>query len=138
KSAYNRLNHSPTSNSDITHFSSSIWKSKAPLKRLFMNRIPTKTALSRQGVTFSHGGGLLCPFCNDDLEYSWKAWSTIWFATVWAIWRHRNDIIFNKVRLFINHILETARLWIKNILGVEFSLYSDWLSKPLLCLNITM
>ncbi|KAF1878600.1 hypothetical protein Lal_00047270 [Lupinus albus] len=154
-----------------------------------MDRIPTKTALSRRGVTFLQGSGLLCPFCNDDLESAfhlfssctvtyyvwqsiynwlnitvtlhqnpfhhylnhlglvndkkgWKAWSTIWFATIWAIWRHRNDIIFNKVRLSINHIVDTARvndwLWINNILGVEFSLYSDWLSKPLLCLNINM
>ncbi|KAE9602128.1 putative reverse transcriptase zinc-binding domain-containing protein [Lupinus albus] len=154
-----------------------------------MDHIPTKIALSRQGITFSYGGGLLCPFCNDDLEstfhlflsckvtYSvwqsiynwlnisvtlpqnhfhhylnhfvlvnakkgWKAWSIIWFATVWVIRRHQNDIIFNKISLSIHHILDTARvnawLWIKNILGVEFSLYSDWLSKPLLCLNFSL
>ncbi|KAF1870610.1 hypothetical protein Lal_00025934 [Lupinus albus] len=103
------------------------------------------------------GGGLLCPFCKDDLEsafhlfssckvtYSvwqsiynwlnitvtlpqnpfhhylnhlglvnankgWKAWSIIWFATVWAIWRHRNDIIFNKTSLSIHHILDNAKM----------------------------
>ncbi|KAF1866712.1 hypothetical protein Lal_00018097 [Lupinus albus] len=123
--------------------------------RLFMDRIPTKIALSRRGITFSDGGGLLCPFCNDDLESAfhlfsscknpfhhylnhlglvnankgWKAWSIIWFATVWAIWRHRNDIIFNKTSISIHHILDNAKvnawLWIKNTIWVEFSLYSD-------------
>ncbi|KAF1897797.1 hypothetical protein Lal_00032557, partial [Lupinus albus] len=141
---------------DNVQFSYSIWKSKAPLKvitfasRLFIDRIPTKIVLSRRGVTFSNGGGLLCLFCNDVSEYAfhlfstyksiynwlnitvtlpqnflhhylnhlglvndkkgWKAWSFIWFATIWAIWRHRNDIIFNKTRLSINHILGTARV----------------------------
>ncbi|KAF1866492.1 hypothetical protein Lal_00017875 [Lupinus albus] len=79
---------------------------------------------------------------NVNAKKGWKAWSIIWFATVWAIWRHQNDIIFNKTSLSIHHILDNAIvnvwLWIKNILEVEFFLYSDWLSKPLLCLNFTL
>ncbi|KAF1884621.1 hypothetical protein Lal_00028502 [Lupinus albus] len=82
KSTYILLNQSSTLNSDNAQFSYSIWKSKAPLKvitfswRLFMDRIPTKIALSRRGITFSDGGGLLCPFCNDDLESAFHLFSS--------------------------------------------------------------
>ncbi|KAE9610426.1 hypothetical protein Lalb_Chr07g0186481 [Lupinus albus] len=57
------------------------------------------------------------------------AWSSIWLATVWALWRSRNDSIFNNVRHSSLQILDVARmniwLWIKNILGMNHITYSD-------------
>ncbi|KAF1875063.1 hypothetical protein Lal_00007679 [Lupinus albus] len=49
---------------------------------------------------------------------SWKFWSVIWFATIWAIWLSRNDFIFNNVNRSLLHILDSAKvkswLWIKS------------------------
>ncbi|KAE9593826.1 hypothetical protein Lalb_Chr18g0047181 [Lupinus albus] len=71
-----------------------------------------------------------------------KVWSIIWLATVWAIWRHQNDVIFYKVCPSITLILDTAKvnawLWIKNILGMDYILYLDWLYKPLDCVKISL
>ncbi|KAF1864448.1 hypothetical protein Lal_00021871 [Lupinus albus] len=182
KSAY----YSITTSSMEPHFSTYpyqlLWKSKAPLKvlsfalRLFHDRIPTKDALLRRGVSLLNGGGATCSLCNNHFEssqhlfsscsltyfvwqlmYKWlnifvalppvpinhflnhcgmvkdrkcrKAWSIIWFATVWAIWRSRNDFIFNNVRHSALQIMDAARvnawLWIKNILGLNSFVYSD-------------
>ncbi|KAF1861483.1 hypothetical protein Lal_00025824 [Lupinus albus] len=71
-----------------------------------------------------------------------KAWSIIWLATVWAIYRHQNEVILNKIRPSIKYILDTARvnvwLWIKHTTESDFTLYSDWLAKPLDCLKVTL
>ncbi|KAF1890102.1 hypothetical protein Lal_00025435 [Lupinus albus] len=130
-----------------------LWKSKAPLK----DRIPTKDALLRRGVSLLNGGGATSSLCNNHFEssqhlfsscsltysvwqlmYKWlnisvalplvlinhflnhcgmvkdrkcrKAWSIICFATVWGIWRSRNDFIFNNVRHFPLQILDAARV----------------------------
>ncbi|KAF1871614.1 hypothetical protein Lal_00020408 [Lupinus albus] len=69
-------------------------------------------------------------------------WSIILLAMVWALWRSRNDSIFNNVRLSSLQILDAARvnvwLWIINILGMNYFAYSDWISKPFDCLNISL
>ncbi|KAF1894118.1 hypothetical protein Lal_00004037 [Lupinus albus] len=69
-------------------------------------------------------------------------WSTIWLATVWALWRSRNDTIFNNARHSSLHILDAAPvnvwLWIKTIVGMSHISYSDWISKPLICLNVCL
>ncbi|KAF1886758.1 hypothetical protein Lal_00045995 [Lupinus albus] len=73
---------------------------------------------------------------------SWKFWSVIWFATIWAIWLSRNDFIFNNVNSSLLHILDSAKLkswlWIKSQRGLNSTIYSDWLCKPLECLSIVM
>ncbi|KAF1886460.1 hypothetical protein Lal_00045692 [Lupinus albus] len=74
KSAYNLLILSSSLPFDNAQHSYSIWKSKTPLRvitfawKLFMDKIPSKTTLSRRGVSFSNDGGLLCPFCNVDTK----------------------------------------------------------------------
>ncbi|KAF1892130.1 hypothetical protein Lal_00036486 [Lupinus albus] len=73
---------------------------------------------------------------------SWKVWSSIWLATIWAIWLHRNDIIFNNIQTTTNRILDTARvnvwLWCKSVSGKISISYSDWISKPSECLNFIL
>ncbi|KAF1892289.1 hypothetical protein Lal_00010753, partial [Lupinus albus] len=65
--------------------------------------------------------------------------SIIWLATVWAIWKHQNEVIFNKVKPSTTYILDTAKvnvwLWLKHILGKDLALHCDWLAKPLECLH---
>ncbi|KAF1894861.1 hypothetical protein Lal_00022355 [Lupinus albus] len=72
----------------------------------------------------------------------WKTWSVILIATIWALWLARNDLIFNNINPSINKILDSAKvkswLWIKTQLGMTFLLYDDWLSNPLLCINIVV
>ncbi|KAF1859194.1 hypothetical protein Lal_00009778 [Lupinus albus] len=74
RSAYNlltNLGHDPYIQSNHSHL---LWKSRAPLKvtsfawRLFQDRIPTKTALLRRGVSISDKCIILCSFCNEHPE----------------------------------------------------------------------
>ncbi|KAE9585291.1 hypothetical protein Lalb_Chr25g0287421 [Lupinus albus] len=71
-----------------------------------------------------------------------QTWSIIWYATIWALWRVRNNTIFNNVRRSISHILDVAMvndwLWIKNFLGMTYIAYSDWILNHLQCMNITL
>ncbi|KAF1869362.1 hypothetical protein Lal_00018456 [Lupinus albus] len=39
-----------------------------------------------------------------------NVWRIIWLATIWAIWLHMNDIIFNHIRLSSLHLLDSARV----------------------------
>ncbi|KAF1870232.1 hypothetical protein Lal_00003438 [Lupinus albus] len=39
-----------------------------------------------------------------------KSWSIIWLATVWAIWKHQNEVIFNKVKPSTTYILDAAKM----------------------------
>ncbi|KAF1898685.1 hypothetical protein Lal_00039890 [Lupinus albus] len=53
---------------------------------------------------YSHHSGLV------SIKKGKKAWSIIWLAIFWAIWRHRDDVIFNKVRPSTKYILDTAKM----------------------------
>ncbi|KAF1861709.1 hypothetical protein Lal_00026130, partial [Lupinus albus] len=155
-----------------------------------LNRIPTKDALFRMGVSSITGDGLLCSLCNDHYESThhlfstcnltyhvwqliykwldfsivlpinthhhflyhmglvndrkcWKFWGVIWLATIWEIWLSRNDLIFNNVSPSPHQILDSARvkywLWIKGQMGIDSAtFFSDWITHPLLCLNIVL
>ncbi|KAF1867299.1 hypothetical protein Lal_00049728 [Lupinus albus] len=63
-----------------------------------------------------------------------NVWRIIWLATIWAIWLHRNDIIFNHVRPSSLHLLDSAR----GIRGIESITYYEWLSNPIACLNLNL
>ncbi|KAF1898557.1 hypothetical protein Lal_00023559 [Lupinus albus] len=68
-----------------------LWKEIAPLKvinfvwRLFQNRIPTKEALLKRGVTFSNGGGTTCPMWNDSTESTMHLFSSC--SIPYSIWQ---------------------------------------------------
>ncbi|KAF1860863.1 hypothetical protein Lal_00000277 [Lupinus albus] len=85
------LFHSVQHSSLISQHSSFLWKSKAPPKvitfvwRLFQDRIPTKDALIRRGISLLNGGGNLCSFCNDHLESTHHLFSTCTFT--YYIWQ---------------------------------------------------
>ncbi|KAF1871660.1 hypothetical protein Lal_00020454 [Lupinus albus] len=66
---------------------------------------------------------------------SWKLWSIILHATIWALWLARNDIVFNKANLSLQQILNSVKvkswLWTKTHHGQEHLLFPDWASNPL-------
>ncbi|KAF1871848.1 hypothetical protein Lal_00020643, partial [Lupinus albus] len=165
RSAYRCIAKRETTSPPSNQLARFFWRSKAPLKvtsfawRLFMDRIPTKDALSRRGVLPTDANDTLCSFCHKNPESSnhlfsscsfsyldkksCKFWSVVWLATVWAIWLSRNDLIFNNTSITPQHILESARvkswLWIKGQRGMDSStLYSTWVANPLVCLNISL
>ncbi|KAF1867673.1 hypothetical protein Lal_00050106 [Lupinus albus] len=152
-----------SSSTKLTH---TLWRSKAPLKvtcfawRLFQDRIPTKDALSRRGVTTIGIDDILCSFCREHSEsshhlfsscsFTFLVWQLVYnwlgisvLATVWAIWLSRNDLIFNSNLNTPQQILDSARvkswIWIKNQNGMDFTTpYCDWVANPLACLNATL
>ncbi|KAF1883009.1 hypothetical protein Lal_00003191 [Lupinus albus] len=58
RSGYKLLSISSSSMVDNVHHYYSIWHSRAPLK----DRIHSKVALSRRGISFQDNGGLFCSF----------------------------------------------------------------------------
>ncbi|KAF1859187.1 hypothetical protein Lal_00001018 [Lupinus albus] len=107
-------------------------KSKSPLKvitfawRLFQDKIPSKVALQRREIPLSMGGahlqldGYQCRLPSSLIHHfichmgmvkdkkRWSLWSMFWFATMWAIWLYRNELIFNQVESSPNGIFESA------------------------------
>ncbi|KAF1894783.1 hypothetical protein Lal_00021077 [Lupinus albus] len=71
KSVYSSIIFSSLESNFSAYPFQQLWKSKAPLKvisfawRLFLDRIPTRDALSRRGVSMINGGGASCTHCND-------------------------------------------------------------------------
>ncbi|KAF1861604.1 hypothetical protein Lal_00025987 [Lupinus albus] len=67
-------------------------KSKAPLKvltfvwRLFQDKIHTKEALLKRGITLHDGGGSLCVFCNKYPESATHLFSTC--SISYSVWQH--------------------------------------------------
>ncbi|KAF1880984.1 hypothetical protein Lal_00023014 [Lupinus albus] len=68
-----------------------LWKAKAPMKvksfawRLFHNKIPTKEAFPKRGVTFSNGGGMTCLMCNGPSESIIHLFSSC--STTYSVWQ---------------------------------------------------
>ncbi|XP_024630693.1 uncharacterized protein [Medicago truncatula] len=61
----------------------------------------------------------------------------IWMASVWVIWKERNNMIFNRKNVDLNHLAGNVKLmsfsWLKaNMPTFAFS-YNDWWRHPLLC-----
>lgn len=64
----------------------------------------------------------------------------IWGATVWVIWIHRNNIIFQKEKIdkvaMIAHIKFISWSWfIMRKENITESSFDDWLKEPLKCLQ---
>ncbi|KAE9594954.1 hypothetical protein Lal_00041263 [Lupinus albus] len=92
RSAYNLITHNDLQQANNNMLSSLFWKSKAPLKvltfvwRLFQDKIPTKDALLKQGITLHDGEGSLCVFCNEYPESATHLFSTC--SISYSVWQH--------------------------------------------------
>lgn len=83
-------------------------------------------------VQFIHMAGLS--------RFSYSYLRLIWFASVWVIWKERNNRVFNNVALNPSVLLEKVKLnsflWIKSK-HVAFSYsHHDWWQHPLQCMGV--
>lgn len=62
-------------------------------------------------------------------------WQLIWFAAIWALWRHTNDIIFNGGKLDFEKVMFNAWSWASTATNKRYFSYLDWTVNPQLCLK---
>jgi len=87
-----------------------------------------------------------------NLFVHWECWKTggrtkrirqglsiIWHATIWGIWRVRNNIIFNNEELDVEAMVEDIKVlswrWVLNSLKIPTCLYYEWSWNPNDCLS---
>jgi hypothetical protein len=62
----------------------------------------------------------------------------IWFATIWCIWRKRNNIIFRgdfvNVSSLVDQIIYNVWFWCIGRVGIDANVtFSDWCKNPMDC-----
>jgi hypothetical protein len=64
----------------------------------------------------------------------------IWFASVWVLWKERNDRVFQNVASDTSTLMAKVKLnsslWLKSKQGLFSYSYHDWWNHPLLCMSI--
>ena len=64
----------------------------------------------------------------------------IWFATLWVMWKERNDGLFRTKENSFSQLLENIRLlyylWHKTKFATFYYKFHDWCQNPFLCLSI--
>jgi hypothetical protein len=64
----------------------------------------------------------------------------IWYATVWEIWKERNNRIFNDIICSISHVVDTIKsltfMWLKGKLASLPLNYHGWWISPFTILDI--
>lgn len=69
-------------------------------------------------------------------------WQLVWFAIVWSIWLHRNDIIFNNCGLEFDKLYDAIRLpawkWCANYVQDSYFSYPNWCMNPISCLEYSL
>jgi hypothetical protein len=68
-----------------------------------------------------------------------KFWNSIWLATIWSLWKWRNDLIFNEAKSSIQDILDLVQLrswlWIRSKSNIHFLCsFFEWCTNVRLCL----
>lgn len=63
----------------------------------------------------------------------------IWFATLWVLWKARNDNIFNERNLEVDEIVEEVKVlswrWLLSRTNFPVCLFYEWNWNPILCLR---
>ena len=66
----------------------------------------------------------------------------IWFATVWVIWKERNNRIFQQTVstpfLLLEKVKLNSFLWLKAKQASFIYSYHDWWKNPLLCMGLCL
>lgn len=61
----------------------------------------------------------------------------IWFASVWVLWKERNDHVFQNTASDLSTLMAKVKLnsylWLKSKEGLFSYIYYDWWNHPLLC-----
>jgi len=98
--------------------------------------------LSWMGISSVNHNELICHFeqfsCICLNQEGNRLWKSLW--VVWCIWKHRNRVIFNQVKVDAEEIFIMAQVqswvWMKHKeRKVNFS-FSDWILSPLTSINM--
>lgn len=58
-----------------------------------------------------------------------RVWSVAWITTIWSMWLHRNNIIFNQEQVNLLSTFDLIKVrswhWVKIKVGGEFT-FADW------------
>ncbi|KAG5146758.1 hypothetical protein JHK84_032301 [Glycine max] len=64
-----------------------------------------------------------------------KVWKSVWGATVWALWCHRNNLIFGEQSLDLDSVVETIKfkswLWLESYVKAFHFSFFEWFSNPM-------
>ena len=96
------------------------------------------------GISFANAGELRQHF----LQFTKMAgmpfsthyfFRTIWFATIWVLWKERNNRIFQNMVSSPSTLIEIVKrcsfLWLRSALAYD---YHDWWKYPILCMGVIM
>ena len=66
----------------------------------------------------------------------------LWLASVWKIWKERNNWVFNQKALDLHQITDTIKhvsyQWLKASMNTFAFNYTDWLRQPLSCMSVML
>jgi hypothetical protein len=76
-------------------------------------------------------------------KHSKRVKHIIWLATMWSLWRTRNNIIFRgdfvNVQSLVDQIIYISWFWFISRVGTNVNfVFSDWCNNPLKCLHSTI
>jgi hypothetical protein len=68
-----------------------------------------------------------------------KGLGIIWLATIWALWKSRNDKVFNEANVEVDAIVEEVKVlawkWAMGRMSIPVCLFFEWCWNPKWCLN---
>jgi len=66
----------------------------------------------------------------------------IWFASVWVIWKERNNRVFQNAVTIPSVLVEQVKLnsflWLKSTRANFVYRYHDWWQNPILCMGVLL
>lgn len=75
---------------------------------------------------------------HDGLRFckgSKKIWRMFWFAVIWSIWLHRNEMIFKQKQLDFAKVIEMVKVriwsWCNGLIKKTPFSFTDWCLDPL-------
>jgi hypothetical protein len=94
----------------------------------------------------------VCFLIPPNLFVHWKCWGDfernknikigrrmIWLATLWVLWKVRNDKIFNGVHFEVDDVVEEVKVlswrWLLSRTKTKTCLYYEWCWDPIWCLG---
>lgn len=95
------------------------------------------------GLKVVMSSDLRCHFSkHDGLAYNSqfrKHWRLLWFSTIWTLWLHQNDIVFNSGKLEFDKVIEmikiNSRSWCSAKASGNPFTFVDWCLNPKCCLE---
>jgi len=83
-------------------------------------------------VLVNHFEQFSCMICFD--KEGNNLWKSLWVFVIWCIWKRRNKVIFNQVKIDAKEIFTMAqvqsRAWMKHKFSLVGNLFSKFLLTP--------